>query len=300
MPSTIATVNQALVDQKVVSALRDLKPMLSAFSYRPDNNGRIKDDSVFVPIATDPTARSKTGGTFVTRDGTVAGAQVTLDQFYGSAWDATEGNINRGLFENYWADKAAGAVHALGKQVVDAALALVTATNYGNTEGSDKYTKAIADFGLADLATVWEYAVTKIKNQRMSFGMNPAVAGAIFGQSTIANAFAYTGTNFIQTGQVPQLLGMSTWMYSAFPANSESLASAVFGQAAILVATAPVEALFDSGGDLVDRRIITDPESGISCLYSVSATGAGTITGECALLYGVLKGQNAIVRHVVA
>jgi hypothetical protein len=50
----------------------------------------------------------------------------------------------------------------------------------------------------------------------------------------------------------------------------------------------------------VERRIVTDPETGISCLYSVSAAGAGAVTGECSLLYGVAKGQNAIVRHEVA
>ena len=301
MASTISNVNQALVDDKVVTALRDLKPMLSAFSYRPEKVGKIQNDSVYVPIGTDPSAQSKTAGTAVTTDGTMAGSQVTLSNLYGAAWDAIEGKMTRSLFESYWADKIVGAVHSLGKQVVDAALALVTATNYSNVEHTDKLTKAIADFSLTSLAQMWEYAVAKIKNQQMSFGMNPAVAGAVFGQSTVANAFAYNGTNFLQTGVVPQLLGMNTWMYSAFPANSENLASAIFGKAAILAATAPVEPLTDGGeGEYTERRIIVDPESGIGCLYSQSAHAGGKVAGECELLYGVLKGQDAVVRHVVA
>lgn len=300
MATTIATVNQSLVDEAVVSALRDIKPMLDAFSYKPEAVGKIKNDVVFVPIATDPTSQNKTAGTRVTTDGTLAGTAVTLSNFKGAAWDAAEGAIGRSVFENYWVDKIAGAIHSLGKNVVDTALALVTATNYSNVEGTDKLTVAIADFGLSDLTKLWQYAIAKIKDQKMSFGMNPAVAGAIFGESTVASAFAFNGTNFIQTGAVPQLLGMNTWMYGAFPANSENLASAIFGKAAILVGVAPPEPLFDSGGDVVEKRIITDPESGISVLYAMSAAGGGLVSGECSVLFGVAKGQDSIVRHVVA
>jgi hypothetical protein len=204
------------------------------------------------------------------------------------------------LFPAFWADKAAGGVAALGKQVVDAALALVTETNYGNTPGTDKLVVAYADYGLSDLTTLWQYAIAKIKGQRMSYGMNPPSAGAIFGESTIANCFAYGGTNFVQTGTVPQLLGMNTWMYGDFPTNSQNLAGAIFGQAAILVATAPVAALVGAEGEIIERRIITDPETGISCLYTSSVTGGGKLSGEVELLYGVAKGQDAIVRHTIA
>jgi hypothetical protein len=299
MATTFATINQSLVDNAVVAALRSLKPMLSAFSYRPVAEGSIKSDIVYVPIATDPTAQSKTAGTAVGDDGSVAGASVTLSNLYAAGWTANEGTMPASLFPSFWQDKIAGGVAALGKQVVDAALALVTATNYNDVEGTDKLTMSISNFGLSDLTTLWQYGIAKIKGQRMSFGMNPAVAGAIFGESNIASAFAYNGTNYIQTGAVPQLLGMNTWMYGDFPNNSENLASAIFGQAAVLVATAPVQALVDSGSGIIERRIITDPETGISCLYTMSATGAGKVSGEVELLYGVAKGQNSIVRHVI-
>jgi len=297
MATTFATINQTLVDNQVVSALRTLKPMLDAFSYRPTQEGAIQNDIVYVPIATDPTAQSKTAGTAVTDNGTVAGTAVTLSNLYAAGWTANEGTMPASLFPAFWADKISGGVAALGKQIIDAGLALVTTGNYGSTEGTDEMTITIADFGLSDLTTLWQYAIAKIKGQEMSFGMNPAVAGAIFGESTIASAFAYNGTNFIQTGAVPQLLGMNTWMYGDFPANSQSLASAIFGKAAILAATAPVESLVGTAGEIMERRIITDPESGISVLYTMYASGAGKVTGEVQVLYGVAKGQDAIVAH---
>jgi hypothetical protein len=204
------------------------------------------------------------------------------------------------LFPSFWQDKIAGGVAALGKQVVDAALALVTATNYNDVEGTDKLTMSISNFGLSDLTTLWQYGIAKIKGQRMSFGMNPAVAGAIFGESNIASAFAYNGTNYIQTGAVPQLLGMNTWMYGDFPTNTVDLASAIFGQAAILACTAPIDDLIGVSGEIIERRNITDPETGIACTYTMYASGAGAVTGEVQLLYGVAKGQDAIVMHQVA
>lgn len=301
MATTVATINQSLVDNAVVQALREMKPMLSAFSYRPTVEGKIKSDVVYVPIETDPTAQSKTAGTAVTSNGTLAGTSVTLSNHYAAGWTFNEGEVPASLFGASWAGKIAGGIHALGKQIIDAALALVTASNYSDVEGTDKLTVAVADFGLSDLTTLWQYAIAKIKGQKLSFGMNPAVAGAIFGESVIATAFAYSGTNFVQTGQIPQLLGMNTWMYNSFPANSENLASAIFGKGAILACTAPVEALVDSGdGEIAERRIITDPETGIAVLYTMGVTGGGAISGEVQVLYGVAKGQNAIVRHEVA
>jgi len=296
MASTISTVNQSLVDEKVVSALRYLLPMLNSFSYSVSAEGAIQSDVVYVPIATDPTAQSKTAGTAVTANGTVAGSSVTLSNFYAAGWDVNEGKMPSKMFANYWADKAAGAVYSLGKQVVDAALAVVTKANFGQTTGTDQLVVAPADFGQGDLALLWQYGATKIKNQSMSLGLNASYAGSLMGESNLALVFSNTGANFISSGVLPQLIGMNTWAYPAFPTNSEDLGGAVFGKAAILVAVAPPDPLAAGGtGNIVERRIITDPDSGISVLYSMTATHAGNIAGECCLLYGVAKGQDAVV-----
>lgn len=301
MATTISTVNQSLVDSKVVAALRYFLPMLKAFSYGVESEGKIQNDIVYVPIATDPTAQSKTNGTRVTANGTVAGTSVTLSNHYAAGWDATEGSIAPPVFGPYWADKAAGAIYSLAKQVIDAALAYVTAANFGSTEGTDKLTVAAADFGANDLAKLWQYGATKIKQREISLGLNAAYAAALMGSTSLAQVFATNGSNFISTGVLPTLIGMNTWAYPAFPTNSENLGGAVFGRAAILVGIAPVAPLAAAGeGNIVERRIITEPDSGISVLYTMTADGAGTINGECELLYGIAKGQDAVVRLLSA
>jgi hypothetical protein len=301
MATTISTINESLVDQKVVAALRYILPMLKAFSYQVESEGKIVNDVVYVPIATDPTAQSKTAGTRVTANGTVAGNSVTLSNHYAAGWDATEGSIAPPVFANYWADKAAGAVYSLAKQVVDAALAVITAANFGSTEGEDKLTCSVADFGQNDLALLWQYAAVKIKQREISLGLNAPYAAALMGESSLAQVFAMSGTNFVQSGVLPMLIGMNTWAYPAFPANSENLGGAVFGRAAILVGVAPVAPLAAAGeGNIVERRIIRDPDSGIAVLYTMTADGAGTVNGECEVLYGVAKGQDAVVRLVSA
>ena len=53
-------------------------------------------------------------------------------------------------------------------------------------------------------------------------------------------------------------------------------------------------------GNIADRRIITDPDSGISVLYTLKADAGGTLTGECQIYYGLAVGQDSIVRLVSA
>jgi hypothetical protein len=299
MATTISTINQSLVDQKVVEALRYFLPMLKAFSYRVESDGKIQNDIVYVPIATDPTAQSKTAGTMVTGNGTLAGTAVKLSNFYGASWDAMEGKIAGSLFENYWADKAAGAVYSLAKQIIDDALAVITAANFLNVEGTDKLTVAAADFGQHDLAELWRIAGSKIKQREISLGLNGNYAAALMGETNLGMIFSNSGNNFVESGLLPKLIGMNTWAYHAFPSNSENLGGAVFGRAAILVGSAPPSPLAAAGeGNIVERRIITEPESGVSVLYTMTADGGGKVAGECAVLYGVAKGQNACVRLV--
>lgn len=301
MASTISTINVSLVEQKVAEALRYFLPVLKSFSYAVDASGdRIKSDVIYVPIATDPSAQSKTAGTTPTADGTVAGTSVTLSNHYSAAWDAKESAIAGGLFQAYWADKIAGAMYSVAKQVCDAALGVLTKANFGDAD-ADKLVVAAADFGQKDLGDLWGKAAVKIKQREISLGLNAAYTAALLGDSQLGQIFATDGSNFVKSAILPNLIGMNTWAYGAFPSNSQSLGGAVFGKAAILVGVAPVAPLAASGeGNIIDRRIITDADSGISALYTSYFTGGGTVTGECELLYGVAKGQDAVIRVVSA
>lgn len=297
MASTISGINDSLTDQQVVGALRYVLPFFGMFSYKLEPEGKIKNDVIYVPIASDPSAQSKTAGTIVSGDGTLAGTTVTLSNFYGAGWDAKEGEMRGSLMASYWADKAAGAVYVLAKQVIDAALALVTAGNFGDVAGTDKYVKAAADFDQAALAQFVKVGVKKAKQREITMLLNTEYAFALMGQSLFALTFAASGNNVLASGNLPPLLGIPAARYDELPTNSENLAGAIFGRAAVCAAVAPPDPLMTAGqGDIVDRRLITEPDSGLSALYTVTASGGGIMKGEVSLLYGVAKGRDAAAR----
>jgi hypothetical protein len=236
MASTISGINQALVDQKIHEALKQVLPLLSAFSYVIEQDDRITSDTVQVPLSVDPTVGDKTAGTFKTSDGSLSGATVTYNKFRAAGWDAVESTMRSSLLAQYWADKAAGAVYGVAKDIIDTALALITATNYGNTS-ADKLTVAAADFGQDDAAQLWSLATTKIKRQRKTFMMNTPYAAQLFGNSNLALIYASAGNNFLQSGQLPQFLDLNQMHYADMPSNSENLGVKDFGR---IVASADV------------------------------------------------------------
>lgn len=304
MASTITNINWAKVDQKVNAALRFGLPARDLFSVRVlglEDMTAIENDKVWVPFATDPTKAVKTLGSKGSATGGLAGTSVTLGNPIEASWDAIEGKMSPAQFALYWEDKIAGGMYVLSKDIVDAGLALVTAANFGNAEGTDKLTCAPADFGQSDMGLLWEYGAKKIKERSRSLLLNASYAGQIIGNSQLATVLLAGGSEMIKTGVLPQLIGHSTAAYPDLPANSENLGGAVFGQAAICLACAPIAPLAQAGdGDIVDRRIITHADTGFSALYTMTVDGGGTIHGEVAAMYGVAKGQNSVVRLVSA
>jgi len=303
MASTITNINWARVDQEVVAALRFGLPARDLFSMRAltlEEANSIENDIVRVPLATDPTLAVKTLGTAATGTGSLGAVDVTLGNPKAVGWDAVEGKMSPAMFLKYWEDKIAGGMYVLAKAVLDAGLAVVTKANYGDVEGTDKLTVAPADFGQSDLGLLWQYGATKIKQRSRSLILNAAYAGQIIGNSSLISLFATaSGKNAAETGVLPMLIGHQTAAYPDMPTNDESLGGAVFGQAAIALACAPISPLMTAGqGDIIDRRVITHAESGFSALYTMTGAGGGTVKGELALMYGVAKGQNSVVRIV--
>ena len=113
--------------------------------------------------------------------------------------------------------------------------------------------------------------------------------------------YASAGNNFLASGQLPQFLDLNQMHYADMPSNSENLGGAIFGRAAIAVGLARPGFFLQSGeGDIVDRRVITEPDSGLSAMYTVKASAGGILSGEVAILYGASKAQDAVVRLVSA
>jgi hypothetical protein len=300
MATTFTNLNSAVIDDMVVAALRDVLPMLSIFSHIVETDDKEKNNIVRVPITADGTVGDKTPGTFVSGSGSLTGVDVTLNQFRGIGWDATEATTPVKLLPQLWAEQAAGGIHKIAKDVIDQALALLTATNYGDAT-ADKSVVAPADFGQYELAQLWEKGQTKIKNQDQALLINSSYQAAMLGLSGLGLVFATSGLNFIASGKVPALMGMNVVHYNGVPTNSENLGGAVLGKAAIAIAIARAGFFLTAGdGNIVDRRVISDPQSGLSAMLTTKADAGGTLSGEVAMLFGVAKAQNAVVRLLTA
>lgn len=298
MASSGTNINEALVDERIVESLRHLLPLLGAFSYSVDAQNRTINDTILVPLAVDPTEDAKTPGAIGTATGGLSTATVTLDQFRSSNWDAVEGNMRASLLEQYWADKAAGAVHVLAARAINYALGKVTALSYGDTS-ADKLTILPGDVRQSDIAALWELASAKIKRQAKTLIVNSSYAAAIFGNTRLTSLYAVAGKNIFEGGVLPTMLDLTTMHYGDLPDNGENLGGLVIGRAAIAIGIAEASTFLTSGlGDIIERRTITEPDSGISAVYTVSAGAGGKLHGEVHMLYGATAAQNSIVRLV--
>lgn len=301
MATTISNVTEAMVDERVIPALKRVLPLLSLFSYVIENEEREVNQTVKVPLATDPTVGDKTAGTFSTDSGTVNSVTVTYDRFRSAAFALTEGSVPSRLAGGIWMDKMEGAVYGVAKDAIDYVLSLITLASYGDVEGTDKKTVAPADFGQSDIGDIWAVADSKIKSQNKVLMLGRLYTAAIFGSNNIMLLNATGGGNTFTTGTLPAMLGMQTAVYGDFPANSQSLGGAVIGRAALALGIArPTQLLSSGDGDVMERRFITEPDSGLTVQLTTKAGAGGTIAGEVALLYGAIKAQNSIVRVCTA
>lgn len=301
MGTTFTNISSAQLDDMVVESARSVLPLFKLFSIALESGPRVNGNVVRVMLNTDPTVGTKTLGTMTTDTGGLTGVDVTINTPLSAGWKATEGSIGVAQLVPWWQAQINGAVYGVAKAVIDAALALFTATNFGNTD-ADKMVVAPGDFGWADYARFETLADVKIK-RTVGMLLNAYYAGAIRAESTIMQYAATLGQNLLATGGVPTLGGQITPVkYVGLPTNSENLGGIAFGKAAVAGIVAPYDLINGPGdGDIVERRIITEPDSGLSLVYTSTATGGGTRSGEIAALVGVAKGDaTAAVRLLSA
>lgn len=297
MATTLTNLNQARIESAMQAALKNSLVSLGAFSLGLSTEGMNKDDVLKVPVLTDPTAQSKTLGTAITSNGAVTGVSVTLDTPKEAAFTLIEGTVTGAQLQQYAEGLAAGAIYSLAKSVLDAAFGLVTAANYGDTD-ADKLIVAAADFGQGDLGTLFTKAETKLLGRQRSLILNAAYAGQLIGESNLGLILAAMGDTALKTATLPPLLGMTSFMYSGLPSNSENLGGMVIDKTSIGVAISPIEQLVAAGeGDCIMNTRVTEPDSGITVNYKmVGNADGGYVKGIVSVMYGVAKVQNALIR----
>jgi hypothetical protein len=297
MATTYSNINSARIDDAIQAALKNALVPMNAFSIGVSTEGMIQNDVVRVPVLTDATAQSKTLGTAVTADGVITGVNVTLATPKEAKFDLIAGAVPARQLQAYLEGLFAGAVYGIAKTVLDAALALVTAANYAT-----KYQVSEGDFGQFHLAQIMKLAETKKLGRQRSLLLGAGYASELVGSSSLGLILATLGDQALKTAALPPLLGMTSYMYSGMPTNSENLGGAVIDKTAIAVAVSPIDQFVGAGeADCIMNRLVTEPDSGLTVnVKLVGDADAGKISGIVSAMYGVAKVQDAIVRIVTA
>ena len=303
MATTFTGLSEAQIDDVIIGAIQAMLPYFRAFSTQLDHpEGLVKGNSYIVPIIGNVTVADKTPGTLAGASGGVTGVPVEVDSFKAASFEAVEGVIPARLMATWWPEQIKEAALAVAQSCVDGALGLVTAANYGSGSG-DVVTEALADFDIDTLGDIRAKAKAKLKNVPGAFLCGPAIASKLVTMQQIVLALAIADDrNSIADGKIPGgMLGYDAYEYADFPGNSENLVAAVIGRSAIAVAAGAPEQLITSGqGEVAYRRIVEEPDSGLSLQYTEAVFAGGKVTAELGLLFGVAKGQNAVVRLVTA
>lgn len=297
MATSFTGLSEAQIDDIIIEAILSMLPYFGAFSTQLDHpEGLVKGNDYIVPIVGALTVGNKTPGTLVTPSGSVTGVPVTVNTFKGAAFEAIEGELSARLVAAWWKKQIAAAAVVVAQTCVDAALGLVTAANYGSGDG-DVVTDA--DFDTDTIVALRAAAKNKLNSVPGAFICNALTASRLIALQQVVIALA-EARNAVSEGVIPgRLVGYPAYEYVDLPHNSEHLVAAVIGQSAIAVAAGAPEQLISSGeGDVRYRRIIAEPESGLSVQYTEVVQGGGKVIAELGLLFGVKKAQDAVVRLV--
>lgn len=299
MATTLTNMTETKIIDRIVASLKSALIPAGAFALEVDASGHVQNDVLRVPVVTSGvTAQVKTPGTALTPNGAVATQPVTLSNLYEAVWNLNEAQCSAERVEAVFSALAAEASYAVAKTVIDSATALVTAANVGSDAGTDVITVPPADFGQNDLGALLAAAEAKKLGRERALVLNAAYAAALVGESNLGLVLATLGDQALKTAVLPPLLGMSTYMWSGLGDNSENLGGFVVDKGCIAVALAPPQALAPAGGgDLITAEIITDPDARVSALYKRwYDSGAGTVYGSIAVLYGVAFVSDHCVR----
>lgn len=186
--------------------------------------------------------------------------------------------------------------YALGKAVVDAALATALETNF-----SQQTVALSADTDYATLQTI-RAAMNSKKAGKPRYGIvSSATFNALEADSRIASGDYHgqqTGANPL--GRLLNLAGFNEILeYPEMPDNSENLAGFFFDSRAIAIATRLPEDSVNLANEMgipvtIKREVITDPMSGLSIAgFGYMDTNTHYIYVTASVMFGIVAGKQA-------
>lgn len=287
--NTLGTLAADLVSQRALDLLILQFPMLSSistdFSAEPIKYGK-QISTRIVSIPTVGTYHTTNG--YVSQDTTTTDVDVTIDshKFVQHEFGANELS---GTTRNLWTEMAPAMAYALGKDLVDALYALITAANYTNAAT----TITAANFDRAGVIKVAKALTGRgVPNVNRALLLNSDYYAALMEDPAIVSLAAYQQAAVITQGQLPPVHNFRVYEAVNMPTTGNLTGFGVYPSAWAMAVRLPAEYANSvpgaSGGGVVN--VITEPNTGLS-VHQVMFIDhkLGKAYGRVAWMFGVAK-----------
>jgi hypothetical protein len=293
MANTLNGINLAAIAQSVLDNLSAQHTPVSAFTT--DFSSEIADqgESITTRIATAVSAGDASSGYSAT-DVTSSAKTVTLNQHKHFTMAFTDLEIAKGGMNMLERTFVRPATHAVINSMVDALMALVVNSEFGNV-----VTVTSSNFGADDVATLaGDLTTLNVPKDERALIIKPAYYASLAQDNAIQASYASTLDDSIRNHSVPRVHGFNVYEYSDIPTNSENLEGFACGPEALLIA-ARQPAIPQNWAGAVES--VTDPDSGLTIQlrsWYEGKDGKQMITATT--IFGVLVGSNSLKRIVSA
>lgn len=258
MANSLAGINLAQIGQKSLAALLPRLAPLRAFTTDFSSDIAVSGGSVTTRVPTALTTGALTTGYAANaQTATTTAKTITLGAVKGLVIGFTDEEWSKSSINLHNVFIRPG-VNAIANGMIDDALALVTASNYG----AAAFTGAASTFDAddaADLATVLSTA--NVDRDGRFLMLSPSYYGYLAKDTAIQAAYAYGTNEAIRDNRIPRVHGMDVIEYTDIPSNAENLVGLCGGPEGIIIA-ARSPAVPEGFPGMIET--ITDPESGFT------------------------------------
>lgn len=302
MANSLTNLSVTMIEDEVLPALKLGLSPLNAMSFQTTSTPSAVGDIVRVPIVAARTAGTYSTTFAVDTGNTLTSAAVTMAAPTFAAWYV---NPQTEAFPTAARFLASGreCAYAVAKSVVQGVLKNFVLANIGNTS-ADKLTVTAANYDTTDQAGAWGLLKTKGVSGEVSAIHSIDYAANLLKDNALRDRSA-SGSNIIQTGEFPPIVGMRQFYTDAFPTeltneNTGVLFTGKNTAAVAMTVPAAVEAgLEGAAGVRIEQ--ITDPGSGLSMVWRTWMNAdTGVYWGAVYVMYGTAFVQDAAIRIVSA
>jgi hypothetical protein len=303
MSNTLTNVSQAMLEDKVLPALRLDRNPINAFSYQVANTPKAVGDTIKVSIASAMDAAAFTS-TYASGDATVTSTNVAVTAPVFRSWHV-QPELEGMPTQARWIAQGVEAAQAVVKKILQDALGLFVLANIGNVDETDVIDIAAANYDSDDQADLWRMLAGKKVTGPRSAIHSIAYAANLMKDGDIKDASAYGSGGLIQTGELPAIFGTRQFYTDLFPTaitdeNTEVIYTGTETVAIGFAEPMEVEAGLQGASGVQIMRLI-DPATGIPLIWRTwYEANTGKYWGSVFTMRGQAFLRNSAVRVVSA